>query len=91
MSSATPDALPDGQQEALVLLRSIAQASDGALTVDVGYQMLDGLLTVRVYLASASLLPPGRATESEEGIKLEDWEPIDIHIPEDFPNSPPIA
>ena len=91
MSFAADDALPEGQQEALAVLRSIAQASDGALTVDLDYEVLGGLLTVRVYLASASLQSLEEGKESEEPIGLEDWEPIDIHIPEDFPYSPPIA
>lgn len=91
MSSAATGPLPEGQQEALAVLRSIAQDSDGALTVDLDYETLGGLLTVRVYLASASLLPPGLDAEFEAGMKLEDWEPIDIHIPEDFPLTPPIA
>ncbi|HUC21509.1 MAG TPA: ThiF family adenylyltransferase [Streptosporangiaceae bacterium] len=85
MSAVAAGALPEGQQEALAVLRSIAQASDGALTVDLDYEELDGLLTVRVYLSSASLL------SSEDGEKLEDWEPIDILIPETFPYHPPIA
>jgi ThiF family/Prokaryotic E2 family A len=85
MSAVAAGALPEGQQEALAVLRSIAQASDGALTVDLDYEELGGLLTVRVYLSSASLL------SSEDGEKLEDWEPIDILIPETFPYRPPIA
>lgn len=85
MSHAAASGLPDGQQEALAVLRSIAQASDGALTVDLDYEKLGGVLTVRVYLSSASL------RSSEQGIKLEDWEPIDILIPETFPYRPPIA
>ena len=85
MSSVAASALPEGQQEALAVLRSIARASDGALTVDLDYEQLGGLLTVRVYLSSASLL------SSEHGVKLEDWEPIDILIPEAFPYRPPIA
>src|SRR5215467_5605432 len=76
---------PDGQQEAIEALRTIARASDGALTVDLDYEQLNGALTVRVYLSSASLL------SSEQGADLEDWEPIDILIPEDFPYRPPIA
>lgn len=87
MSGVEADSLPEGQKEALEALRSIARASDGALTVDLDYEYeeADGLLNVRIYLSSASLLSSG------EGIKLEDWEPIDIRIPEDFPYSPPIA
>ena len=71
MSPAADSTLPEGQQEALAVLRSIAQASGGALTVDLDYAKLGGLPTVRIYLASASLLT------SEKGIKLADWEPID--------------
>ena len=85
MSSVAASALPEGQQEALAVLRSIAQASDGALTVDLDYEKLGGVLTIRVYLSSASLL------SSEHGEKLKDWEPIDILIPEAFPYRPPIA
>jgi hypothetical protein len=87
MSLAAASALPEGQREGLAVLRSIAQASGGALTVDLDYEKLGGLLTVRVYLASASLLAPGRDIDPE----LWDWEPIDIHIEEDFPASSPIA
>ena len=85
MSPAADSTLPEGQQEALAVLRSIAQASGGALTVDLDYAKLGGLLTVRIYLASASLLT------SEKGIKLADWEPIDILLEDDFPYSSPIA
>jgi proteasome lid subunit RPN8/RPN11 len=83
--SEVASSLPEGQQAALEALRSIAQASDGALTVDLGYEKLGGQVTVRVYLASASLL------WSDQGIALADWEPIDIAIPEDFPYTSPIA
>jgi proteasome lid subunit RPN8/RPN11 len=85
MSALAADSLPEGQQEALEALRSIAQASDGALTVDLDYVLIDGGLNVRVYLSSASLLSSG------QGIVLEDWEPIDIAIPEGFPYRSPIA
>src|SRR5947209_1093241 len=84
MSSAAASALPESQREALAALRSIAEASEGALTVDLDYERLRGVLTVRVYLSSASLQP-------SEDVKLEDWEPIDILIPEAFPYRPPIA
>jgi len=83
--SEVASSLPEGQQAALEALRSIAQASDGALTVDLGYAKLGGEVTVRVYLASASLL------WSDQGTALADWEPIDIAIPEDFPYTSPIA
>ena len=86
MSAVAADSLTEGQEEALKSVRSIAEASDGALTVDLDYQELDGYyLVVRVYLSSETLL------SSEQGIKLEDWEPIDILIPKDFPYTPPIA
>jgi proteasome lid subunit RPN8/RPN11 len=85
MSAVTPASLPEGQQEAIDALRSIARASDGALSVDLDYELLDGELKVRVYLASTSLLSSG------EGEALEDWEPIDIAIPERFPYDSPIA
>lgn len=86
MSAVAVDSLAEGQQEALNAVHSIARASGGALTVDLDYQELGGYyLVVRVYLASASLL------SSAEGIKLEDWEPIDLLIPKDFPYTPPIA
>ncbi len=85
MSAIAVDLLPEGQKEALEAVRSIAQASDGALTVDLDYRELAGYLIVRVYLSSASLL------SSEQGIKLEGWEPIDILIPKGFPYTPPIA
>jgi ThiF family/Prokaryotic E2 family A/Prokaryotic homologs of the JAB domain len=84
MSAVAVDALPEGQQEALEALRSIARDSDGALMVDLDYERLGGTLTVRVYLSSASLL-------SGQDVGLVDWEPIDILIPKDFPYRPPIA
>lgn len=85
MSAVAAGSLPEGQQEAVEVLHSIARASDGALTVDLDYEQLDGELNVRVYLSSASLL------SSEQGADLEEWEPIDIAIPEDFPYRAPIA
>jgi proteasome lid subunit RPN8/RPN11 len=85
MSAVAAGSLPEGQQEAVKALRSIARVSDGALTVDLDYEQLAGELNVRVYLSSASLL------SSEQGAKLVDWEPIDIAIPKDFPWSPPVA
>jgi proteasome lid subunit RPN8/RPN11 len=85
MSAVEVGSLPEGQQEAVEALRSIARASDGALTVDLDYEQLDGVLNVRVYLSSASLLSSG------QDVDLVDWEPIDILIPEEFPYRPPIA
>jgi len=85
MSAVTDGSLSEGQLEAVRALRSIARVSDGALTVDLDYEQLDGDLTVRVYLSSASLVLPGQDTD------LEDWEPIDIVIPESFPYRSPIA
>jgi integrative and conjugative element protein (TIGR02256 family) len=85
MSAVEVSSLPQGQQEALETLHSIARASDGALTVDLDYEQMHGSLNVRVYLSSASLL------SSEQGAVLEDWEPVDIEIPEYFPYEPPIA
>jgi hypothetical protein len=86
MSAVAVSSLSEGQRQALETLHSIARASDSALTVDLDYQGLHGYyLVVRVYLSSASL------RSSEQGIKLEDWEPIDILIPEDFPYASPIA
>lgn len=85
MTAVEVSSLPEGQQEALKALHSIARASDGALTVDLDYEQLGGSLNVRVYLSSASLMPP------EQDAVLEDWEPIDIAIPDNFPYRPPIA
>lgn len=85
MSAVEVSSLPEGQQEALEALRAIARASDGALTMDLDYEQVGGVLNVRVYLSSASLM------SSEQGAVLEDWEPIDIAIPEIFPYRPPIA
>ncbi len=85
MSAVEVGSLPEGQQEALEALHSIARASEGALTVDLDYTKLDSYLVVRVYLASASL------RTAIQGIKLEGREPIDILIPQDFPYRPPIA
>lgn len=88
MSAVAAGSLPEGQQEALEALHSIALASDGALTVDLDYGQLDGVLYVRVYLASASLLS---LEQDKQDIRLKDWEPIDIAIPGAFPDRPPIA
>ena len=85
MSAVEVSSLPEGQQEALEALHAIARASDGALTIDLDYEQASGVLNVRVYLASASLM------SSEQGAVLEDWEPIDIAIPATFPYKPPIA
>jgi hypothetical protein len=85
MSAVAPGSLPGGQQRAIEALRAIAEVSDGALTVDLDYEQLQGELNVRVYLSSASLL------SSDQGAHLEDWEPIDIAIPQNFPDTSPIA
>jgi proteasome lid subunit RPN8/RPN11/predicted ThiF/HesA family dinucleotide-utilizing enzyme len=85
MSAVEVSSLPEGQQEALEALHAIARASDGALTIDLDYEQAGGVLNVRVYLSSASLM------SSEQGAVLEDWEPIDIAIPARFPYKPPIA
>jgi hypothetical protein len=85
MSSVAVSSLPEGQREAVQNLNSIARASDGALTVDQDYEQRGRTLYVRVYLSSASLL------SSDQGVALEDWEPIDIAIPGNFPYRPPIA
>ena len=85
MSAVAVGSLPEGQQEALEALHSIARASDGALTVDLDYEQT-GRLTVRPRLPLIRQSPVVRA-----GRPLEDWEPIDIPIPEDFPYRPPIA
>jgi ThiF family len=85
MTAVEVSSLPEGQQEALDSLRAIARASDGALTIDLDYEQVGGVLYVRVYLSSASLM------SSEQGAVLEDWEPIDIAIPARFPYKPPIA
>jgi hypothetical protein len=85
MTSVAVSSLPEGQREAVETLNSIARASDSALTVDQDYEQRGPTLYVRVYLSSASLL------SSEQGAALEDWEPIDIAIPDNFPYQPPIA
>jgi proteasome lid subunit RPN8/RPN11 len=85
MSAVTVGSLPEGQKEALEALHSIARDSNGALMVDLDYEQLDGQLTVRIYLSSASLL------SSKHGVVLEDWEPIDILMSDDFPYRPPVA
>lgn len=85
MSAVTAESLAEGQREALEALCSIARASGGALTVDLDYEQDDHELDVRVYLATASLHSNGQ----DPG--LEDWEPIDIAIPDVFPNASPIA
>jgi proteasome lid subunit RPN8/RPN11 len=85
MSAVAVGSLPEGQREALEALCSIAQASDGALTVDLDYEQVGRELDVRVYLSTASLWLDG------QDAALEDWEPIDIAIPDDFPYTSPIA
>jgi len=85
MSAVATGSLPDGQREAVEALYSIARASDGALTVDLDYEQVGRELDVRVYLSTASLLSDGQDSV------LEDWEPIDIAIPDNFPYTSPIA
>lgn len=87
MSAQPPEEpLTEGQEEALSAVRSLAEASDGGLTVDLDHHRLHGYyLVVRVYLSTKTLL------SSKQGSKLEAWEPIDLLIPTDFPNKPPIA
>jgi hypothetical protein len=87
MSAIKAEALPEGQKEALGALRSLANVSDGALTVDLDYlELNDGALMVRIYLSVASLLSSEGDVESSEGdVELEDWEPIDVIILKDFP------
>jgi len=85
MSGVAAGSPTEGQRDALAAVRSFAQASGGALTVDLDCRELSIYLIVRVHLATASLL------SSEKGIKLQDWEPIDILIPDEFPRTPPIA
>ena len=85
MSAVATGSLPDGQREAVEALCSIARASDGALTVDLDYEQVGRELDVRVYLSTASLLSDGQDSD------LEDWEPIDIAIPDNFPYTSPIA
>jgi hypothetical protein len=50
MSPEEIKSLPEGQQDAIAVLLSIAQASKGALTVDLDYVELGGVLIVQVYL-----------------------------------------
>lgn len=85
MTAVAIDSLPEGQREAIEALRSLARASDGALTVDLDYEQIGRELDVRVYLSTASLQLDGR------DCGLKDWEPIDIAIPDDFPYTSPIA
>lgn len=78
--------LSPGQKIALESIRTVAKRSRGALTLDdVDEQSVDGLLIVRVWLSSSSL------PYATEGLRLRPWEPIDIQIPADFPDQPPIA
>jgi len=85
MSAAPPGPLSAGQEQALRSLDWIARRSRGALTVDLNHDRQPGVLYARVYLSSASL------ASSEQGVRLEEWEPIDIQIYDDFPDTPPIA
>lgn len=85
MSAVAVESLPEGQREALDTLHSIARASDGALMVDLDYELRRGVLYVRVYLSSASL------RSSQDGAPLEAREPIDIQIAHNFPDQSPVA
>lgn len=86
MTPPSAQPLSAGQKKAIESIRAIAKLSRGALTLDAFYaQSVYGLANVRVWLSSASL------PHSEHGLRLRPWEPIDIAIPEDFPESPPIA
>jgi hypothetical protein len=86
VSAQAAQPLSPGQNTAVESIRAVAKLSRGALTVgDVGRWPADGLLTVRVWLSSASL------PHAEPGLKLRPWEPIDLLIYADFPNVPPIA
>jgi proteasome lid subunit RPN8/RPN11 len=86
MSETSPEPLSPGQEDAIRSLLSVARLSRGALTVDLDYQRrTDADVEVRVWLSSASL------PSAEQGIPLEEWEPIDVFIPEGFPLDPPIA
>jgi|GEM_PF-1307756 len=85
MSAAPSGPLSAGQEQALKSLDNIARRSRGALTVDLNYDRHPDVLYVRSYLSSASL------ASSKQGITLEEWEPIDLQIYDDFPYVPPIA
>jgi hypothetical protein len=85
MTTTPPAPLSDGQRQALSELRAIARRSDGALTVDLDYELQQTFLYTRVYLSSSSLPSSG------QGAVLVDWEPIDIEIAPDFPDTSPIA
>lgn len=73
-----------GQTAALATLESIARASDGALRVGVDLVGENGWLRVRLWLASASLVP------ARESPMLREWEPIDIFVPPDYPLAAPV-
>ena len=89
MSPAADSTLPEGQQEALAVLRSIAQASGGALTVDLDYAKLGGLLTVRIYLASASLLTSEKGIKLRTGSQLTSYSRMTFPIARPLPSRPP--
>ena len=81
-----PAALSDGQEQAVLELRAISSASGADLVFDVGYQRVDeGWLQVRVWLAGDQI--PGSA----DGVRLDDWEPVLIDIPDGFPVEHPWA
>lgn len=86
MSDPAAEPLSAGQQQAIESIRAIARRSRGALTVDaIPQQPSYGVLEMRIWLSAASLPHAG------PGLQLRPWEPIDISIPEDFPDSPPVA
>jgi hypothetical protein len=78
--------LSPGQQAAVKSIRAAATISRGALTLDdFAERSFRGVLHVPVWLNSASL------PHAEPGRRLRPWEPINLRIPERFPDIPPIA
>lgn len=86
MSEPSLGQLPAGMKQAVQSLQTLARDSRGALTVDLESSHVSyGVLWIRVWLASHSL------PSSDQGITLDEWEPIDLQITADFPYKAPIA
>ena len=86
MSMAPLEAPSEGQEQALRSIRALAKASGGRLTVELSHYLDEHRsLSIRIWLASASF------PASDQGIEFEEWEPVDLAIPWDFPFKSPYA
>lgn len=75
-----------GQKQALAALRAIGAASGGDLVLDDGYRQMTGRwLDVRIWLCCDEI------PRSDGGVELEEWEPVVVGIPENYPLKHPVA